>query len=96
MSDKKNGNNMMHYGDQVIMKEGQIASASVKETIRKVDAEEEEDEKIKQKVKERADLFDKNARVSIKKIQMTASAMKFYCGCNNFKERGNKSNNGAS
>ena len=42
---------MRNYGDQVIMKEVKISSASVEETTREEDAEEEEDECIKQKFK---------------------------------------------
>ena len=59
---------MRYYGDQVVMKEVKIASASVEETTREEDAEEEEDECIKQKFKERADLVDKDARVITNKI----------------------------
>ena len=38
VSNMETRNNMRCYGDQMIMKEGQIASASVKETIREIDA----------------------------------------------------------
>ena len=38
--ERETRNNMRHYGDQVIIKEGQIASAPVKEIIREIDAEE--------------------------------------------------------
>ena len=44
--------------DQVLAKDGQTPSTSFKETIREEDAEEEEDEWITQKFKERADLVD--------------------------------------
>ena len=49
---------------------------SVKEIIREIDVEEEEDEHIQQKFKETACLVEKDARVSMNKIQMTVSAMK--------------------
>ena len=39
-------------------------------------------------------MVDKDARVNIKKIQMSASAMKFYCGCNHFGEIDNIIKNG--
>ena len=58
---------MRHYRDQVIMKERKIASALVKEIIREVDAQEEEDEHIKQNFNKRYELVDKDARLSIRK-----------------------------
>ena len=60
--------------------------------IREEDLEEEKDEHIKQKVKERADLADKDARVNMKKIQMIESTMRYLVlyGCNNYGERCNK------
>ena len=73
------------------MKDRQIASASVKETIREEVSEKEEDECIEQKIKERADLVDKDVRVSTKKIQMEVSVIKYYCG-----ERSKKVSNGES
>ena len=80
MSYKENRNNIRNYGDQGIMKERKIPSASFKEIIREAGTEEEEDECIKQKFKERAELVDKDARVNIKKIQMIACVMKCYYG----------------
>ena len=80
-------NNMRHYGEQVIMKGGQIASLPVKELIREVDAEEEECNYINSKFKDRAKLVDKMARMNIKKIQLSASAMKCYYGHNRYGER---------
>ena len=76
VSNKENRNNMRRYGDQVIIKEEQIMFVSVKEIIREEDVEEEEDEHIQQKFKETACLVEKDARVSMNKIQMTVSAMK--------------------
>ena len=46
---KETRNNMRHCKDQVIMKEGKIESASVKEIIREIDVEDEEDEHAGQK-----------------------------------------------
>ena len=68
---------------------------SVIEIIREADVEEEGDENMKQKFKERSDFVDKDARVSIKKIQMIASTIKCYYGCNHFGERDKIINNRA-
>ena len=37
--------------------------------------------------KDKAHLIDKNVRMNIKKIQLSASTMKFYYGCNHYGER---------
>ena len=39
---KEMNNNMRHYGEKVIIKDGQIKFLTVKELIREVDEEEEE------------------------------------------------------
>ena len=65
VTDKETSNKMRHYGDQVILKEGQLSSLPVKEPIREVVTEEEEDNCTKKKLNERADLFDKKARINI-------------------------------
>ena len=49
--EKEARNNMRYYGDQVIMKEGKIMHASVKEIIRETDAEEEEDGNVRKSSK---------------------------------------------
>ena len=64
--------------------------------IREVDVEEEEDEHSNKKFKERADLVDKDARVSMKRFKVTASTMKYYHRCNHCGERDMKVNNRAS
>ena len=51
---------MRHYWDQLFIKERKIASASVKEIIIEVDAEETEDEHVKQTFNERADFYSYN------------------------------------
>ena len=72
---KETYNNMRHYNEKLIIKEGQIASFSVKELARKVDVEEEESTRTK-KIKDIANLVHKMARISVKKVQASASAMK--------------------
>ena len=66
-SGKESGNKTRHFGDQVIMKEEKISSGSVKEIIREIDAVDEEDECDEKNFKERADLLDKEARLSMRK-----------------------------
>ena len=78
------------------MKDGKIASMSAKDTTRGKDAEEEDDNHIRQKAKERAELVDKDERLSMRKIQMTVLAIKCYCRYNNYGERDMKANDGAS
>ena len=87
---------MRHYGDQVIMRERQIASVSIKEIIWEKYWEKEEDKHIKQKFNERAELVNEHARLNIRKIQMTALTMKCYCEHNRYRERIEKLNNGTS
>ena len=61
----------------------QIDSFPVKKLIKEADAEEEEEKHfIKKKFNERAELVDKKARLNTKKIQIIASVMKHYHGCN--------------
>ena len=71
---------MRRYGEQVLMKGGQIASMPTKEMIREIDAEEEENECIRNKFKEQEHLVDKIAPKNLKKIPLSASALKCYYG----------------
>ena len=71
---------MRHHGDQVIVKEGQTSSASVKKTMREADAEEEKDEHIKQKFNRRAELVNEDVILIMRKAQITSLEMIFYCG----------------
>ena len=51
---------------------------------------------IKNKFKDRSNLVDKMSRMNVKKIQLSASAMKYYYGCNHYGERDNAMNTGSS
>ena len=73
---KEDNKSMRNYGEKVTMKAGQIASVSVKALMREVNAEEEECNYVKTKFKDREDLVNKMAKLNIKKIQLSASAMK--------------------
>ena len=86
---------MRHYGEQVIMKAGQIEYLTVKELKREVDAEEEESNFIK-KFKDRENLVDKMASMNVKKTKLSVSAMKCYYGCNHYGERDTAINAGTS
>ena len=78
--DKETRNDIRHCRDQMIVKEAQVAHASVKEVTRDTDAEDEKDEHIRQKFKERDELVDKEARLITNKMKMKASAIKCYRG----------------
>ena len=78
--EKETRNNMRHCGYQVIMKEGQIASVPVKEISRETDAEDKEDYHIRQKSNERAEIVEKEARLSTSKMKIIEPVMKCYCG----------------
>ena len=80
----------------MIMKGYKIASLPVKELVVEVDAEEEDNNYIKNKFNDRAKLADKKTRVIIKKTQLTALDMKCYYGCNHYGEREKTINAGAS
>ena len=57
---KEDNDNVVRYGEKVIMKSGQIESMPVKEIIRKVDAKEEEGTHLISKFKDRANLVEKS------------------------------------
>ena len=57
-----------------------MSSLPVKELIREVDAEEKENNYIKNKFNYRTKLLDKKERVITKKTQLKASNMKYYYG----------------
>ena len=46
------------------------------------------------KFKDKAHLIDKILRMTIKKIKLSASAIKYYYGCNNYGERDKINNEG--
>ena len=64
------------------MKGNQLASMPIKELIRTIDTEEEENEYVACKLKELKHLVDVKARQNLTKMQMTESALKCYYGCN--------------
>ena len=74
--DKETRNNTRQCRDQVIMKEAQVAHVPFKEIMKDIDAEDEKDEHVRQKFKERAELVDKEARLIMSKMQMKASSIK--------------------
>ena len=78
---------MIHCGEQVLMKGGQIASMPIKELIIETDAEEEGKECIANKFKEQKHLVYEMARKNLKKTPLSASALKHYYGCNHHGER---------
>ena len=61
---------MRHFGEQVLMKGGQIASMPIKELFREIDVDEEENEHIAKKFKEQEYLVDKLVR---KKLEENAN-----------------------
>ena len=75
---------MRYYGKQVIMKGGHMESFPIKELIREADSDEEKSDCIMNTFKDKVKSVDKMAKVSIKKTQLTASAMKCYCSCNHY------------
>ena len=77
-------NNIRHFNKHALMKGNQLASMPIKELIRTIDAEEEENECVASKFKELKHLVDVKARRHLTKIPMTASALKCYYGCNQY------------
>ena len=73
-------NNMRYFGEKALMKGDQLASMPIKELIRAIDAEEEEKEYAASKFKELKHLVDMKARKHLKKIPLSASALKCYYG----------------
>ena len=55
-------NNMRHYGDQMLMKGGQISSMTIIELIREIGVEEEEKECVANNFKEHKHLVYEMAR----------------------------------
>ena len=55
--------------------------------MREVDGEEEEKKLMKNRFEDRVNSVDKMARMIVKKMQSSASAMKLHCGCNHCGER---------
>ena len=78
------------------MKGNQLASMPIKELIRDIDAEEEEEECATRKFKELKHLVNMKARKYLKKIPLSASALKCYYGCNHYGKRDKMMNTGTT
>ena len=67
VANKETNNNMRYYYEQMIMKGYQIASFPAKELVVEVDAEEEDNNYIKNKFKDEAKLIDYMEKLNIKR-----------------------------